>query len=1128
MQGWRGPTCNEDVNECLSMPCKNGGQCTNTLGSYTCLCVPGYQGVNCDQDINECLSNPCWNGARCNNLVNAFSCTCVPGYTGRFCEIDINECASNPCRNGGVCIDRVNGFSCRCAVNWQGTFCDHDVNECAMGLSRCSVKAYCTNTFGSYTCTCNSGYYGDGFTCKEKRLFDYRSDIRITQRLKDFTSPLVSVPMRFPFGYSFYSNLYFTDNGVIMFQRYFYEPMYIYNYPYGYFYSNDYSRPPMIAVFWADADMSQSGELYYQTYDFQQSPYYETSFKTQLETEIQTYFNKQITASWAIKITWEQVRPYPSYYFTTANTNTYQAVLVTDGIYSFCLIRFDDGGMNWRYEALPTYYLPKMGYFSGEPRQYNYASSPALPAFNDPQTSSGNLQIIYMPDQYKGYNTNRNGYWAYRLEANSVNTRNSWQQCLSWYYNEPNPNWSFYSPPCPCSFWQAIFDSSFTSSNRLNDYYFPRKSSDNYISFQSAFSSWYGGGTRCDYYWSGSLIYGEKERFLPTPWIYDNSLYWWWYPQYRNYFWSTTLPALRSQYQANEVDPYENCCTLGSSYLCDLYSQKRPRDYCYGYIPPRIGFFFGDPHINTLDGVKYTFNGLGEFTLVNVKNDNGTMFLLQGRTARAGNNGTSQAPNFVALAAEINNETMIEWQLSDENTTFVKVNGTEFPLTVNSTSLGMITLEITTEKELKASFVGGISVAVTAKFGSLSFVATLDSSYQNKTEGLLGQFNGDVTDDLMYSYGTNLSYNGVKLPNDSAIFEMGMTWKTTPKSSIFSYNSTNNESWYSYNNNSFVPLFYNELLQIRNKTLIDSANATCKGNDECIFDILSTGNLAIGEATLGVANSATAQESSMNNFPPNITGPSTIYGTLNKVLMVNYTVTDQNNDPVVLTLQTNSKDITIDADGTLLWNATSLDPFNVTIEANDSKSVTNFILTLVLCNCSNNGECLFNKNISIPYYANFKMAGCNCSDAWTGIYCEDDFDGCLENRCFVNNTCNDTKAPDIGFTCGPCPSGMIGDGIDCSDIDECYLNISNCEQICNNIPRGYNCSCREGYTVSETNSSKCEDINECQNTTLNLCGENTECTNLPGNYSCQCKDGYTGDPTVLCVGEYNEPFYLSL
>lgn len=37
-----------DINECLASPCVNGN-CSNTLGSYTCICDPGWTGTNCSQ-----------------------------------------------------------------------------------------------------------------------------------------------------------------------------------------------------------------------------------------------------------------------------------------------------------------------------------------------------------------------------------------------------------------------------------------------------------------------------------------------------------------------------------------------------------------------------------------------------------------------------------------------------------------------------------------------------------------------------------------------------------------------------------------------------------------------------------------------------------------------------------------------------------------------------------------------------------------------------------------------------------------------------------------------------------------------------------------------------------------------
>ena len=39
------------------------------------------------------------------------------------------------------------------------------MDECKFNISDCDVNANCTNTFGSYKCTCKVGYIGDGRSC---------------------------------------------------------------------------------------------------------------------------------------------------------------------------------------------------------------------------------------------------------------------------------------------------------------------------------------------------------------------------------------------------------------------------------------------------------------------------------------------------------------------------------------------------------------------------------------------------------------------------------------------------------------------------------------------------------------------------------------------------------------------------------------------------------------------------------------------------------------------------------------------------------------------------------------------------------------------------------------------------
>jgi len=39
------------------------------------------------------------------------------------------------------------------------------MDECAVNNGGCSADASCSNTAGSFECSCNAGYDGDGFHC---------------------------------------------------------------------------------------------------------------------------------------------------------------------------------------------------------------------------------------------------------------------------------------------------------------------------------------------------------------------------------------------------------------------------------------------------------------------------------------------------------------------------------------------------------------------------------------------------------------------------------------------------------------------------------------------------------------------------------------------------------------------------------------------------------------------------------------------------------------------------------------------------------------------------------------------------------------------------------------------------
>lgn len=71
-----------------------------------------------------------------------------------------------------------------------------------------------------------------------------------------------------------------------------------------------------------------------------------------------------------------------------------------------------------------------------------------------------------------------------------------------------------------------------------------------------------------------------------------------------------------------------------------------------------------------------------------------------------------------------------------------------------NTNSTLVFLQRSSEDSILSLFSNGISITVTVSFDILSFVAAIPQEYQGLPSGLLGNFNGETSDDLMYVNGT--------------------------------------------------------------------------------------------------------------------------------------------------------------------------------------------------------------------------------------------------------------------------------------------------------------------------------------------------------------------------------------
>ncbi|KAK3277885.1 hypothetical protein CYMTET_14134 [Cymbomonas tetramitiformis] len=139
--------------------------------------------------------------------------------------------------------------------------------------------------------------------------------------------------------------------------------------------------------------------------------------------------------------------------------------------------------------------------------------------------------------------------------------------------------------------------------------------------------------------------------------------------------------------------------------------------------------------------------------------------------------------------------------------------------------------------------------------------------------------------------------------------------------------------------------------------------------------------------------------------------------------------------------------------------------------------------------------------------------------------CLDD-DGCAASPCDPEVLCEDVPAPGLGYVCGECPSGSVGDGAEC-EADPCRGDANGgCDPmvscatslhgvvVCGACPAGYT----KTHGASADNQTSCADVDECAAIDRGGCDPLVACINMPGSHVCgDCPEGTYGSGDVRCL-----------
>uniref|UniRef100_A0A4W6CR95 Sushi domain containing 2 n=1 Tax=Lates calcarifer TaxID=8187 RepID=A0A4W6CR95_LATCA len=490
----------------------------------------------------------------------------------------------------------------------------------------------------------------------------------------------------------------------------------------------------------------------------------------------------------------------------------------------------------WEYLYSLAKNQPNNGSFSFLPK-------PAANGFSSWELGS----VRISPSTYPDGTWNVQAAWtedhalAWHLEEKFRQNSTAWalEKCVAWDQLENQlPNFLNEIIDCPCTLAQARADTGRFHTDYGCDIekgsvctYHP--GSVHCVRAIQA-SPKYAAGQQCCYDSTGAQVLTADSIGGSTP----DRAHDWGSPPYKR------PPRIPGQsHWVYDVLSFYYCCLWSDN--CHYYFKHRPSSDCRRYQSPSSAVVFGDPHFITFDGVSYSFNGKGEYTLVSSEMKQLT---IQGRTEPV--NETIKATQLSAVAMKEASSDVIEVRLvSGHNGLEVLQNQKTLSFTEQTwMDLYGVFVFSPTPTNVTVMFPSGAGVEVRLRGGTMTTTVLLPEEFTDSTLGLLGKMNGDATDDLVLSNGELVQNQS----NPEELFSFGVSWAVSNKSALFTYDSEYLLDTYYHaprHDHSFIPMF--SAPERPDDPLGQQASEICTGEGSkfCRYDILVGRSPSMGNAT---------------------------------------------------------------------------------------------------------------------------------------------------------------------------------------------------------------------------------------------------------------------------------------